>query len=145
MRMLSQAVVLAALFTAAPLHAQDSLFTASTFRGLTLREIGPAVTSGRIADFAVSPTDPATWYVASASGGVWKTVNDGTTFEPVFGVEGSYSIGVVTLDPGNPHVIWVGTGENNAAETGDSTGRRTAARRGPASSTWTRTRASTRS
>jgi len=114
MRTLSQAVVLAALFAAAPVHAQDSLFTASTFRGLALREIGPAVTSGRIADFAVDPTDPATWYVASASGGVWKTVNDGTTFEPIFGGEGSYSIGVVTLDPGNPHVVWVGTGENNA-------------------------------
>jgi len=97
-----------------PAAAQDSLFTAATFAGLPLRNIGPALTSGRIADFAVNPADPSSWYVATASGGVWKTVNDGTTFTPVFGSEGSYSIGVVTLDPNNPHVVWVGTGENNA-------------------------------
>ncbi len=97
-----------------PLRAQDSLFTAATFAGLPLRNVGPALTSGRIADFAVDPADPASWFVATASGGVWKTVNDGTTFTPVFDGEGSYSVGVVTLDPGNPHVVWVGTGENNA-------------------------------
>ncbi|NIU19031.1 MAG: hypothetical protein GWN79_08015, partial [Actinobacteria bacterium] len=89
-------------------------YTASTFRGLALREIGPALTSGRIADFAVNPENPSEYYVAVASGGVWKTTNGGTTFRPVFDDEGSYSIGDVTLDPGNPHVVWVGTGENNA-------------------------------
>ncbi|MGD8322368.1 MAG: glycosyl hydrolase, partial [Gemmatimonadota bacterium] len=107
-------LVLGLLLPAAPAVAQDSPLTPATFRGLNLREIGPALTSGRVVDFAVDPDDPATWYVASASGGVWKTVNDGTTFQPVFGSEGSYSIGVVTLDPNNPHVVWVGTGENNA-------------------------------
>ena len=96
------------------LAAQEGPFTPATFRGLALREIGPALTSGRIIDFAVDPADPATWFVATAGGGVWKTVNDGTTFDPVFAGEGSASIGVVTLDPGNPHVVWVGTGENNA-------------------------------
>jgi photosystem II stability/assembly factor-like uncharacterized protein len=95
------------------LRAQDNPFNAGTFRGLTLREIGPAVTSGRIADFAVDPENPATYYVASASGGVWRTVNGGTTFEPIFEDQCSYSIGVVELDPTNPHVVWVGTGENN--------------------------------
>jgi len=95
------------------LEAQENLFNAGTFRGMALREIGPALTSGRIADFAVNPDDPATYYVASASGGVWKTVNGGTTFEPIFENEGAYSIGVVELDPTNPHVVWVGTGENN--------------------------------
>jgi photosystem II stability/assembly factor-like uncharacterized protein len=79
-----------------------------------LREIGPALTSGRIIDLAVNADDPATWFVASAGGGVWRTVNAGTTFEAVFGSQGSASIGVVTLDPNNPHVVWVGTGENNA-------------------------------
>jgi photosystem II stability/assembly factor-like uncharacterized protein len=96
------------------LSAQDDPYTSSTFRGLALREIGPALTSGRIADFAVNPENPAEYYVATASGGVWKTVNGGTTFEPIFDGEGSYSIGVVELDPNNPHVVWVGTGENNS-------------------------------
>lgn len=96
------------------LTAQESPLSSSTLRGLALREIGPALTSGRIIDLAVNPHDPATYFVATAGGGVWKTVNAGTTYEPVFDGEGSASIGVVTLDPGNPHVVWVGTGENNA-------------------------------
>jgi photosystem II stability/assembly factor-like uncharacterized protein len=61
-----------------------------TFNGLELREIGPAMTSGRIADLAVDAHDPRTWFVASASGGVWKTTNAGTTFTPVFDGEGSF-------------------------------------------------------
>jgi len=81
---------------------------------LRLRSIGPAVISGRISDIAVDPTDFSTWYVATASGGLWKTTNAGTTFSPVFDGEGSYSIGVVTIDPNNPNVVWIGTGENNA-------------------------------
>ena len=79
-----------------------------------LRDIGPALTSGRIADLAVDPVHKGTYYVAVASGGVWKTTNQGTTFTPVFDKEGSYSIGCVTLDPSNPLVVWVGTGENNS-------------------------------
>ncbi len=82
--------------------------------GLHFREIGPAMCSGRIADLAVDPANPARWFVAVASGGVWRTLDNGTTFEPVFDGEGSYSVGCVTLDPGNPQVVWVGTGENNA-------------------------------
>ena len=78
-----------------------------------LRSIGPALTSGRIADFAVNPKNPSEFYVASASGGVWKTINSGTTFTPIFDHQGSYSIGCITMDPNNTHVIWVGTGENN--------------------------------
>lgn len=81
--------------------------------GLTFRNIGPAVTSGRISDFAVNPTNLHEYYVATSSGGVWKTVNAGTTYEPIFDSQGSYSIGCVTLDPNNPNVVWVGTGENN--------------------------------
>ena len=81
--------------------------------GLTWRSVGPALTSGRISDFAVNPDNRSIYYVASASGGVWKTTNAGTTYEPVFDGEGSYSIGCVTLDPNNPNVVWVGTGENN--------------------------------
>ena len=81
--------------------------------GLKFRNVGPAITSGRIADFAVNPDQPKEYYVATASGGVWKTTNGGTTFKPIFDSQGSYSIGVVTMDPNNPNVIWVGTGENN--------------------------------
>ncbi|HEY5690944.1 MAG TPA: glycosyl hydrolase [Cyclobacteriaceae bacterium] len=81
--------------------------------GLTFRSIGPAVTSGRIADFAVNPKNFNEYYVATASGGVWKTTNGGTSYQPIFDSQGSYSIGCVTIDPSNTHIIWVGSGENN--------------------------------
>ncbi len=89
------------------------LLSSDTWKGLALRSIGPAVTSGRVADIAVAPSDPSTYYVAAASGGVWKTVNSGVTWTPVFDGEGSYSIGCLAIDPNNPSVVWVGTGENN--------------------------------
>ncbi|MCP4658973.1 MAG: glycosyl hydrolase, partial [bacterium] len=82
--------------------------------GLALRSIGPASASGRVGDLAVHPHDRNTYYVAVASGGVWKTTNAGTTWTPIFDGEGSYSIGCVTIDPSDPHVVWVGTGENNS-------------------------------
>ncbi len=75
------------------------------------RAIGPALMSGRIADIAVHPVHPNTWYVAAGSGGVWKTVNGGTTWTPIFDHYGSYSIGCVTIDPHDPETVWVGTGE----------------------------------
>jgi len=81
--------------------------------GLKFRSIGPALTSGRIADFAVNPKNFNEYYVATASGGVWKTTNAGTTFQPIFDSQGSYSIGCVTIDPNNVNVVWVGSGENN--------------------------------
>jgi photosystem II stability/assembly factor-like uncharacterized protein len=84
------------------------------FQGLKLRGIGPALTSGRIADIAVHPKDRNTWYVAVGSGGVWKTTNAGVTWKPIFDHQGSYSIGSVTLDPRHPEIVWVGTGENVA-------------------------------
>lgn len=80
--------------------------------GLALRAIGPALMGGRIADIAVHPTKPHSWYVAAGSGGVWKTTNAGTTWQPIFDDQPSYSIGCVTLDPTNPEIVWVGTGEN---------------------------------
>ncbi|MBL4653343.1 MAG: hypothetical protein JKY53_10850 [Flavobacteriales bacterium] len=92
---------------------KDGKYKTSTFSGLSFRSIGPALTSGRIADIAVNPNNTAEYYVAVASGGVWKTTNHGTTFSPIFDSQGSYSIGCVTIDPNNPHTIWVGTGENN--------------------------------
>lgn len=92
--------------------ANDSLGS-STFSGLKWRSIGPAFTSGRIADFAVNESNPKEYYVAAASGNVWKTSNAGNTYEPVFDNYGAYSIGVVTMDPTNHNVVWIGTGENN--------------------------------
>jgi photosystem II stability/assembly factor-like uncharacterized protein len=92
---------------------RDPMSTA-TFNGLRFRSIGPAFTSGRVIAFAVEPNNAARYYVASASGGVWKTVNNGTTWTPVFDREGSYSIGWIVLDPKNPLTVWVGTGENNS-------------------------------
>ena len=100
-----------------PAHAAEkpgNSMSASTFEGLRFRSIGPAVTSGRIIDFAVNTNDRSYYFVAVASGGVWKTTNAGTTWIPVFDNEASYSIGCVTLDPHNPSVVWVGTGENNS-------------------------------
>ena len=85
-----------------------------TFNGLRFRSIGPAFTSGRVIGFAVDPKNPARYFVGVASGGVWKTINAGTTWTPVFDNEASYSIGAIVLDPKNPLVVWVGTGENNS-------------------------------
>ncbi len=93
---------------------QKGPMSSATFDGLKLRLIGPAVTSGRIIDFAVNPNDYNEFFVAVASGGVWKTTNNGTTFKPVFDKQGSYSIGCVEIDPNNHHVVWVGSGENNS-------------------------------
>lgn len=91
----------------------QSLLEKTSLSGLTFRCVGPALTSGRISDFAVHPENEKIYYVAVSSGGVWKTINAGTTFEPIFDQQGSYSIGVVTMDPNNHNRIWVGTGENN--------------------------------
>ncbi len=93
---------------------EESRLKAETFSGLEFRSIGPAMNSGRIGDLAIHPSDPNTWYVAVASGGVWKTSNAGTTWTPIFDKTGSYSIGCVTVDPTNPLTVWVGTGENNS-------------------------------
>lgn len=95
-----------------PLGASDPEPIAEAAKGLELRSIGPALMGGRIADIAVHPDRGSTWYVAVASGGVWKTSNAGVTWHPVFDEENSYSIADVEIDPGDPDVVWVGTGEN---------------------------------
>lgn len=81
--------------------------------GLKWRNIGPAFTSGRVADFAMNPENPSEYYVAIASGHIWKTNNNGTTWKPIFDNYGAYSIGCLKMDPNNTNVIWAGTGENN--------------------------------
>jgi photosystem II stability/assembly factor-like uncharacterized protein len=97
-----------------PAEAKKGGMTADTFSGLKFRSLGPAAASGRVMAIAVNPKDKFEYYVGVASGGVWKTVNDGTTWTPVFEKEASYSIGWVALDPNDPAVVWVGTGESNS-------------------------------
>ncbi|PYS69677.1 MAG: hypothetical protein DMF69_16210 [Acidobacteria bacterium] len=96
-----------------PPRPRDPMST-PTFNGLRFRSIGPAFTSGRVSGFAVDPNNSSRYFVAVASGGVWKTINSGTTWSPVFDSEGSYSIGAIALDPKNSATVWVGTGENNS-------------------------------
>ena len=107
-------LILAILFCATPLFAQNgkSIVSTTNYNALKLRNIGPAFTSGRIADIAIHPDNENVWYVAVGSGGVWKTENSGTTWKSIFDGQGSYSVGAITIDPNNPHTIWVGTGEN---------------------------------
>ena len=92
--------------------ANNNAFSTETFEGVKLRNIGPAFMSGRIADIAIHPENESVWYVAVGSGGVWKTVNAGITWDPIFDNEISYSIGCVAIDPNHPNTVWVGTGEN---------------------------------
>lgn len=88
-------------------------YDASTISPLSFRMVGPALTSGRVADIAIHPKNKDKWFVAAASGGVWYTENHGITFSPIFDNYGSYSIACVELAPSNPNTVWVGTGENN--------------------------------
>src|SRR4030067_2095871 len=91
---------------------KKSLLTSEVLSGLGFRNVGPGLMSGRISDIAIHPKSRSIWYVAVGAGGVWKTMNAGTTWTPIFDGQASYSIGCLTLDPNSPDVVWVGTGEN---------------------------------
>ena len=86
--------------------------TENIYDGLKFRHLGPALMSGRISDIVIHPNNENIWYVASGSGGAWKTENSGTTWKPIFDNEKSYSIGCITLDPQNSDIVWIGSGEN---------------------------------
>jgi len=103
-------LLLAVMLSTATVFAQvpDTIF-----EGITRRDIGPVFMSGRVTDFAVYEADPAIFYVASASGGLLKTVNGGNTWENVFDSQATVSIGDIAINPTDPNVIWVGTGEAN--------------------------------
>ncbi|MEN9818526.1 MAG: hypothetical protein RLZ32_2406, partial [Gemmatimonadota bacterium] len=103
---------------AAPAPATGPIPVATEFNALHFRSIGPATMSGRIADVAVYEANPALFYVATAHGGVWKTVNNGTTFTPLFQDQGLMSIGDVAVSQQDPDVVWVGTGESNNRQSG---------------------------
>jgi photosystem II stability/assembly factor-like uncharacterized protein len=109
----ASAAVAAALLGSAALAAAPDGLVPDDLKSLEWREVGTAMPSGRIARFAVHPTDQRIIYAASASGGLWKTVNAGATWTPIFEKQGSVSMGAVTLDPKDPNTVWLGTGEQN--------------------------------
>ncbi len=82
------------------------------FRGLAFRALGPSLTTGRIADLEIDPNDPNVWYLAAGSGGLWKTINRGNTWIPIFDEYPAYSLGTVVVDPRESKTVWLGTGEN---------------------------------
>jgi photosystem II stability/assembly factor-like uncharacterized protein len=98
---------------ASPVSSAPGPPLTDNFKGLEFREIGPAVMGGRIDDFAVVESNPNIVFVGVASGGVWKTVNNGTTWEPVFDKEAVSTIGDIAVAASDPSIVWVGTGEPN--------------------------------
>ena len=110
-------IVLISLFFLSSVFAQKKKINieelkSSDLTGLEFRSVGPAFMSGRIADIAINPENENEWYVAVGSGGVWKTVNSGTTWKPIADNETFYSTGCITIDPHNTSKVWLGTGEN---------------------------------
>jgi photosystem II stability/assembly factor-like uncharacterized protein len=87
--------------------------TSDMLRELEFRTIGPAVTGGRIHDVEALPRDPSTIYLATASGGIWKSTNKGTTWAPIFENQPVSTFGDVAIAPSNDQIIWAGTGEQN--------------------------------
>lgn len=104
---------LAVFSLATTLLAQDQTFYSNAVEQLAWRAIGPANPMGRMTDIAVHDDRQSTWFVGTAGGGVWRTINAGTTWENVFNNQGTVSIGDVAIAPSDPDVIWVGTGEEN--------------------------------
>ncbi|NQV31741.1 MAG: glycosyl hydrolase, partial [Phycisphaeraceae bacterium] len=88
--------------------------TSEFVRELGLRSLGPALKPGRVADIAVDPRNRNVWYLACASGGLWKTMNRGNNWDPIFDEGGSYSLGCITIDARDPNIVWLGTGENSS-------------------------------
>lgn len=124
-RALPALTTVALLLAAAPILAQKAKAAAveadkkpgmtfeAALANLKFREIGPAVMGGRIDDFAVHESNPSTVYAGTASGGLWKTTNAGTTWTPLFDKEAVSSIGDVAIAPSDPQIVWAGTGEPN--------------------------------
>ncbi|MCL7960846.1 MAG: hypothetical protein M8861_11670 [marine benthic group bacterium] len=102
--------LIAAIHSATPAFSQVD---PGLLAGMTARSIGPAGMSGRVADVVAAPSDPTIVYVGAATGGVWKSVNGGLNFEPVFDDQPVAAIGAIAVHPTDPDVVWVGTGEGN--------------------------------
>ena len=108
----------ASLLNSVTAHESDGAQESNNFddilsKKLPWRSIGPAIMGGRIDDFAVVENNPSTIYVGAATGGVWKTTNNGITWSPIFDDQGTGSIGDITIAPSNPNIVWVGSGEAN--------------------------------
>ena len=110
----------AGAFTAAALFAQTGApeLASEAMTQIAFRSLGPSLTTGRISDVAVDPKNPNVWYIAAASGNLWKTENRGNTWTAIFEDQASYSLGAVTVDPKDSNVVWLGTGENNNQRSG---------------------------
>jgi photosystem II stability/assembly factor-like uncharacterized protein len=124
LRKFSRVVVFGLFFLCVAASAQQAVkFDAATISGLPVRNIGSATMSGRIAAVAaVNENGRLTVFIGAASGGVWKSVNGGTTFKPVFDRQSVQSVGAIAIDPSNPKIIWVGSGEawtRNSVSIGD--------------------------
>ena len=103
--------ILTAIMAMAATSLISQVLPKEVLAGVKYRSIGSTRHSGRFVDFAVYEKNPATFYAALASGGLWKTVNNGITLTPVFDEAGAISIGDIAIDQKNPDVVWVGTGE----------------------------------
>lgn len=108
-------LVLAAIPLLGLANAYGQAVTEDTFKAITYRDIGPTRQSGRFVDFAVPLQQPSTFYAATGSGGLWKTMNHGQSFEPIFDNEKVVSIGAIAVAPTNPNIVWVGSGEANSS------------------------------
>src|SRR5690348_10148909 len=117
------AIVAVMVMSATQLLAQDAIFESDAISGLAARNIGSATMSGRIAAIAaVKEEGRLTVYVGAADGGVWKSVNGGTTYKPMFDKQPVQSIGAIAIDPSSPKTVWAGTGESwtrNSVSIGD--------------------------
>lgn len=111
MKPLVAIVILAFLVSAGP--AAGGVPFEQALNAVPVRELGPANMGGRVTALAVAESRPRTMYVGTAAGGLWKTVNNGTTWKAVFEHETTASVGDVAVAPSNPDVVWVGTGEAN--------------------------------
>ena len=107
-------LLVAGFLLSGPAHsAADRAAMETALRELPWRNIGPAIMGGRINDVAVVESRPATFYIATASGGAFKTVNKGTTWDAIFDDQATSSIGAIAVAPSDPDVVWLGTGESN--------------------------------
>jgi photosystem II stability/assembly factor-like uncharacterized protein len=113
-RLVVLAAASAIAFSAGVAGQSGGGLNAEALKGIELRSIGPALATGRIQDVAIDPKNPSVWYVATAFGGLWKTVNRGITFTPVFDDQGSFTLCCVVVDPRDSNVVWVGSGENSS-------------------------------
>ena len=107
-------VIAAPVLPGASGATQSTQLDESLLENFSWRSVGPPGAGGRIIDVDVAGEFPYTIFIAGATGGLWRSVNNGVTFEPLFDHEGTNSIGAIAIHPTNPDIIWVGTGENNA-------------------------------